>query len=166
LTYSTTRRRFGTATVSVAATLGSLGSVMAQTRPALAYNCVNVVLRDPYWGQFRRIIESGSNAAGVASSLARAGFVVNGEPSVGAVMSWPPGQYGASSVGHVGVVAGVNGNGTVLVRHENWPYGSPEHLQNFAIRPGMQFVHVPSAAPAAPAAAPASTVEPVADEEA
>ncbi len=60
-------------------------------------------------------------------------------------MSWPAGMYGASSAGHVGVVAGVNANGTVLVRHENWPYGTGEHLQTFTVRPGMQFVHVPGA---------------------
>ena len=156
MTYSFTRRRLGTAAVSAAATAGSLGSVLAQTRPAFAYNCVNVVLRDPYWGQFRRIIESGSNASGVAPALGRAGFRVDDTPSLGAVMSWPAGMYGASSVGHVGIVAGINANGTVLVRHENWPYGSPEHLQTFAIRPGMQFVHVPAPAPAA---APAAAVE-------
>jgi surface antigen len=60
-------------------------------------------------------------------------------------MSWPPGYYGASGVGHVGVVAAVNDNGTVLVRHENWPYGSGEHLQVFPLRPGYQFVHCPGA---------------------
>jgi hypothetical protein len=138
----------------VAATL--FGPAVAATSlsrpgPAFAYNCVNVVLRDPYWGQFRRVIESGSNAAGVAPSLARHGFLVNGTPSVGAVISWPPGYYGASGVGHVGVVAAVNDNGTVLVRHENWPYGTGEKLQVFPQRPAFQYVHRPDALAAQPA---------------
>ncbi|HEV2122809.1 MAG TPA: LysM peptidoglycan-binding domain-containing protein [Chloroflexota bacterium] len=116
-------------------------------QPAEAYtpNCVNVVLRDAFWGQFRRAIESGANAAGVPDALARAGFAVTSAPSVGAVISWPAGAYGASSVGHVGIVTSVYENGSVLVRHENWPYGSGEHLQVFAVRPGFRFVHRPEA---------------------
>ncbi len=122
------------------------GSVFVRPQPAYAYNynCVNTVLRDPFWSQYRRAIESGSNAAGIPSALSRAGFAVDGSPSVGAVMSWPAGQYGASGVGHVGVVTGVNANGSVNVLHENWPYGNPPHVQTFAVRPGMQFVHRPA----------------------
>ena len=135
---SFTRRRAG------AATFGTGAALLTGVRPAFAYNCVNVVLRDPYWSQFRRIIESGSNAAGVPGALGRYGFQVDGTASVGAVISWPAGQYGASSVGHVGVVSQVFENGTVQILHENWPYGSPPHLQTFSIRPGMVFVHVPA----------------------
>lgn len=145
MVYSFSRRRFGKATLSAAASAGSLGTYLAHARPAHAYNCVSVVLRDPFWGQYRRAIESGSNASGVPAALARAGFAVDGTPSVGAVMSWPAGMYGASWVGHVGVVAAVNEDGSVIVRHENWPYGSPEHLQRFIVRPGMEFVHLPVA---------------------
>jgi hypothetical protein len=136
-----TRRR-GTATL--AALFASGGAILSTPHPAFAYNCVNVVLRDPFWGQYRRVIESGNNAAGVVPSLARQGFTVNGTPSVGAVISWPAGMYGASGVGHVGVVASIPGNGTVVVRHENWPYGTGEHLQSFPLRPGYQYVHQPS----------------------
>jgi surface antigen len=132
------RRRVG------AVTLGASAAVLTKVQPAYAYNCVNVVLRDPYWGQFRHIIESGWNAAGMPGALARSGFQVDGAPSIGAVMSWPAGQYGASGVGHVGVVTNVHDNGTVQILHENWPYGSAAHLQTFAIRPGMLFVHVPA----------------------
>src|SRR5688500_8371100 len=140
------RRRLG------AVTLGACAAVLTGIKPALAYNCVNVVLRDPYWGQFRHIIEQGWNAAGVAPALGRSGFQVDAAPSVGAVMSWPAGQYGASGVGHVGVVTALNENGTVQVLHENWPYGSAAHLQTFTVRPGMLFVHVPpKPAPAAEA---------------
>lgn len=124
--------------------MGAGSAVVAGVRPAYAYNCVNVVLRDAYWGQFRHIIETGWNAAGVPGALARNGFQVDGSPSVGAVISWPAGQYGASSVGHVGVVTQVNGNGSVQILHENWPYGSAAHLQTFAVRPGMLFVHIPT----------------------
>src|SRR5687767_878469 len=126
--------------------------------PGYAANCVNAVLRDAFWGQFRRAIESGGDAADVPRALARAGFAVTDSPSVGAVISWPRGAYGASSSGHVGIVVAVavRGEGTVLVRHENWPYGSSEHEQVFTVRPGFQFVHRPDAlASAPPDAAPA-----------
>jgi surface antigen len=99
------------------------------------------VLRDPYWAQYRRIVESGWNAAGVGTAFARHGFPVDGMPAPGTIMVWPAGAYGASGVGHVGVVVSVNGNGTVVVRHENWPYGSAEHPQTFAVQPGHRFVH-------------------------
>ncbi|HXI19106.1 MAG TPA: CHAP domain-containing protein [Chloroflexota bacterium] len=162
--HSFTRRRMGATIPAVVAT----GSIFARPRPAYAaYNCVNTVLRDPFWSQYRRAIESGSNAAGVPNALGRAGFVVDGTPSAGAVMSWPAGQYGASGVGHVGVVTGVNVNGSVNVLHENWPYGSPPHVQTFAVRPGMQFVHRPApvvagvtdAIPVAPAVTEVSPVD-------
>ena len=149
LSHPTTRRSAGSFVAAALFGSAAAASSLAVPTPAFAYNCVNVVLRDPFWGQYRRVIESGSNASGVASSLARQGFVVNGTPSVGAVMSWPPGMYGASGVGHVGVVASINDNGTVLVRHENFPYGTAEHLQLFPLRPGYQFVHRPGALAAA-----------------
>ena len=120
--------------------------MLATARPAYAYNCVDVVLRDQYWRQFRRIIESGWEAAGIAPAFARNGFQVDGTPETGAIMSWPRSMYGASDSGHVGVVHALNGDGTVVVRHENWPYGSPEHLQAFVVRPGIVFVHVPGIA--------------------
>ncbi|MGI8424510.1 MAG: CHAP domain-containing protein [Chloroflexota bacterium] len=134
------RRRAGAVTLGAAAAgITTLTSVQA----AYAYNCVNVVLRDLYWSKFRHIVESGWNAAGIPHAFSRNGFRVDGVPSLGAVISWPAGQYGASSVGHVGVVTNVNDNGTVQILHENWPYGSAAHLQTFSVRPGMLFVHVP-----------------------
>jgi surface antigen len=134
----------------------------AQTAYAAA-NCVNVVRRDAYWGQYRSIVESGWNAAGIGTAFARNGFAVNNTPSVGAIMVWPAGYSGASGSGHVGVVAAVNGNGTVLVRHENWPFGAAEHVQVFAIGRGHQFVHRIAATQAF---APAAEEAPVAAEEA
>jgi surface antigen len=81
---------------------------------------------------------------------------VDGTPSVGAVISWPPGQYGASGVGHVGVVTQVYGDGTVQILHENWPYGAAAHLKSVIVRPGMLFVHVPPV-PEAPDDAPSTS---------
>jgi surface antigen len=126
-------------------------------RPAYAYNCMNAVLRDPYWGVHRRIVEAGGNAASLSSAFARHGFVVDHAPSVGAIMVWPGGYFGAAGSGHVGIVAAVRDDGTVLVRHENWPYGTAEHLDVFVVRPGHQFVHrhdTPAASAAIPIAAP------------
>lgn len=41
-------------------------------------------------------------------------------PTIGAIMIWRPGQGGASSAGHVGVVRGINPDGTVEIAHCNW----------------------------------------------
>jgi surface antigen len=143
------RRQTAVAALSLAAPLVALSS-----RPAYAYNCVNAVLRDPYWSQFAGLIQSGGNAAGVAGSLARHGFAVDEIPSLGAIMSWPPGRYGAHWTGHVGLVDATYENGTVLVRHENWN-GAPERAHVMAVLPGHHFVHrqrAEEAIPAAPAA--------------
>jgi surface antigen len=127
-------------------------------QPAYAYNCMNAVLRDPYWSAHRRIIQGGGNAAGLSSAFARHGFVVDHAPSVGAIMVWPGGYFGAAGSGHVGIVAAVRDDGTVLVRHENWPYGTAEHLDVFVVRPGHRFVHRHDAL-AAPAAIPIAVPE-------
>ncbi len=127
--------------IAIASSLAGLSLAGLAPRPVYAYNCVNVVLRDPYWGQFRAIVERGQNAAGIGSAFARAGFAVDHVPAPGDIMVWPAGYYGASSTGHAGIVVAIEGNGTVLVRHENWPYGTPEHLQAFTVRPAHQFVH-------------------------
>ena len=142
------------ATAALVVALLLLAGSLPAALPAYAYNCLNVVLRDGYWGQYRRIVENGWNASGVGVAFARNGFAVNGTPTVGSIMVWPPGYYGASGTGHVAVVAAVYGNGTVLVRHENWPFGSAEHAQVFTVRPGHQFVH-----PALVAAAPVRQTE-------
>jgi hypothetical protein len=123
------------------AALASAGATaVALPRPAFAYNCVNAVLRDPYWGQFPNVIQSGGMAAGVADAFARRGFLVDDTPDVGSIISWPPGAYGASRAGHVGLVDDVLDAVTMLVRHENWN-GNPERTYQTALRPGMRFVH-------------------------
>ncbi len=130
----------------------TLGAARWDIRPAYAYNCVNVVLRDAYWGRFRGIVQSGWQAAGVGTAFARSGFTVDETPSVGAIMVWPPGMYGAGGTGHVAVVTASNEDGMVLVRHENWPYGSAERSQVIAIRAGHRFVHRRTAGEGEPAA--------------
>ena len=153
---STPRHRWRAGAVLLCLALGGLApaGAGAAANEAYAPNCVNVVLRDPFWGQFRRAIESGGDAAGVPGALARAGFAVTGSPSVGAVVSWPAGAYGASTSGHVGIVEAVRADGSVLVRHENWPYGAREHVQAFTVRAGFQFVHRPDVVAAGPPAPP------------
>jgi surface antigen len=130
------------------AVLGAMALAGASTgvdaQPAPAYDCVNTVLRDTYWGGYRYIVENGESdgkVANLAGVFARHGFLVNDAPSVGAMMVWPASLLGASAFGHVGIVAAVGENGTVLVRHENWPYGTAEHLDTFGVQPGHQFVH-------------------------
>jgi surface antigen len=154
------RRQTAVAALSLAAPLVALSS-----RPAYAYNCVNAVLRDPYWSQFAGLIQSGGNAAGVAGSLARHGFAVDETPSLGAIMSWPPGWYGAHWTGHVGLVDATYENGTVLVRHENWN-GAPERAHVMAVRPGHRFVHRQRAEEATSAAPPRSATAPVTSDQA
>ncbi|MGH2350470.1 MAG: CHAP domain-containing protein [Chloroflexota bacterium] len=148
------RRALTAALVSF--TLLSGGAYAPQ--PAYAANCVKVVLRDPYWGRYQQIVRSGWTAAGVGAAFARHGFAVDDTPSVGAIMVWPSSYAGASYAGHVGIVDAVHDNGTVLVRHENWPYGWQEHVQVFTVRPGHRFVHQHVAA--VPAAEPATEATP------
>jgi hypothetical protein len=146
--------------IAAALALSLIGplTLAPQAAYAAGFNCVNVVLRDPYWGQYRRIVTSGGIAAGIGNAFARSGFAVDGAPDVGAIMVWPSGYGGAAGAGHVGIVAAVNGNGTVVVRHENWPYGTAEHLQTFAVLPGHRFVH--HSVPIAPVAAVAAAAQP------
>lgn len=46
-------------------------------------------------------------------------------PQVGDIMIWRPGQQGAGSAGHVGVVRGIK-NGKVQIAHCNWGGGQTE----------------------------------------
>ncbi|HEV2124686.1 MAG TPA: CHAP domain-containing protein [Chloroflexota bacterium] len=146
IVYRLRRRIFtvSTAALALSRALGSHNTPVFADEPA-EYNCVNVVLRDPFWGQYRRIVQRGWSAAGIAPAFETQGWVVNNTPSVGAIMVWPADYAGASSSGHTGVVAEVYGNGRVLVRHENWPYGSPEHAQVFPNLPEYRYVHRPDA---------------------
>jgi hypothetical protein len=152
--------------IAAALALSLIGPLTLAPRAAYAAGayCVNVLLRDPYGGQYRRIVPSGGAAANIGNAFARSGFAVDGAPDVGAIMVWPSGYGGAAGAGHVGIVAAVNGNGTVVVRHENWPYGTAEHLQIFAVLPGHRFVHrsvpVVPVVQTAPAAQPTLAVAP------
>lgn len=44
-------------------------------------------------------------------------------PRVGAIMIWYPGEQGAGPAGHVGVVKGINPDGSVNIAHCNWGGG-------------------------------------------
>lgn len=44
-------------------------------------------------------------------------------PTVGSVMIFAPGEQGAGSVGHVGLVSGIRPDGMIVLRHCNWSGG-------------------------------------------
>lgn len=52
-----------------------------------------------------------------ANNLARLGYTVNRTPSVGAIFQTTAGVYG-----HVGIVVGINGDGSIVVREMNYAY--------------------------------------------
>lgn len=62
---------------------------------------------DPTWG----------NARNWANAAMRAGFVVNRTPEVNAVFQTPSGVYG-----HVGIVVGINDDGSIVVQEANYNY--------------------------------------------
>lgn len=83
----------------VSVSTGGLGSVIGGT------NCVACVKAMTGRGQ------NGNAGSWRATSST---------PAVGKIMIFRPGQQGASSAGHVGLVVGVHGN-KVSLRHCNWP---------------------------------------------
>ena len=48
-------------------------------------------------------------------------YSTSSSPYLGAIMIFRPGQQGASGQGHVGVVVGIYGDGSVELAHANWP---------------------------------------------
>ncbi len=74
------------------------------------------------------------SSGGNANQWANYGTVV-GDPQPGDVAYMPmPG------VGHVGVVEGINGDGTVHVSQMNWPYGGYYSELDLYVTPGVQFI--------------------------
>ncbi|MBR3368256.1 LysM peptidoglycan-binding domain-containing protein [Candidatus Saccharibacteria bacterium] len=65
----------------------------------------------------RAIPSSWGNARTWASYASSAGYVVNHTPEVGAVFQTTSGYYG-----HVGVVVGINADGSIVVREANYLY--------------------------------------------
>lgn len=78
------------------------------------------------------------NASGWASSAAAAGRVVNGQPAVGSVVVFAPGEMGAGSLGHVAVVDAVNGN-SVSISEGNYA-GMAYHTRTISAS-GLTFIH-------------------------
>lgn len=78
------------------------------------------------------------NASGWASSAAAAGRVVNGQPAVGSVVVFAPGQSGAGALGHVAVVDAVNGD-SVSISEGNYA-GMAYHTRTISAS-GLTFIH-------------------------
>jgi surface antigen len=143
------RRRFlgaiTTAAVSVVATTISLASSVRAAHAAT--NCMNVLVRDAYWGAQFDVYRWVTYARNLHEAFADAGFTIDGEPSTRALMVWGRNYGGAAWTGHVAIVEAVIDEGTVLVRHENWPRGSREHVDTIDVLPGHRFIHPQSPAP-------------------
>lgn len=65
----------------------------------------------------RPVSASWGNARNWAAAARAAGFVVNNTPEVNAVFQTPAGVYG-----HVGVVVGINADGSIVVQEANYNY--------------------------------------------
>jgi len=77
------------------------------------------------------------SAGGNANQWINYGTVVS-DPQVGDAvympLAWP---------GHIGVVEGVNGDGTVHVSQMNWPYGGYYSEMDLYVTQGVQFIRFP-----------------------
>lgn len=82
------------------------------------------------------------NASNWAASASQAGFNVNNTPEVGAIFQSAPGQNGAGTYGHVGVVESVNPNGTLTVSEMNWNGGVNVKSYRTIYNPGSyNYIH-------------------------
>ena len=127
-----------------------LGLVLPATSEAASTNCINVLGRDTYWSRFQEVYAPVARAGWLADAFEASDFTVDDVPTIGSLMIWAPRYGGATWAGHVGVVEVVASDGTVTVKHENWPRGSGEHLDEFAVLPGHRFVHPRQPAPGSP----------------
>lgn len=104
-----------------AATPAASPVVSAAPRPASpppAPRPINGRGGNPYpWGQCTWYVydQTGRGQNGNAGTWSP----TSSTPAVGKIMIWRPGEQGARSAGHVGVVVAVSGN-NVTVRHMNW----------------------------------------------
>ncbi len=134
--------------IGITATL--LGLVLPATSEAASTNCINVLGRDAYWSRFQEVYAPVARAGWLDDAFEASDFTVDGVPTIGSLMIWAPRYGGATWAGHVGVVEVVARDGTVTVKHENWPRGSGEHLDEFTVLPGHRFVHPRQPAPGSP----------------
>lgn len=140
-----TRRRFlGT----VASVVAGGAAVASSVRTAdAAPNCMNVLVNDRYWGSTFEVYQAVAYAGNLEPAFAEADFVIDDVPTIGSLMVWGRRFGGAAWTGHVGIVEVVNGDGTVVVKHENWPRGTREHLETFEVLRGHRFIHPRPPAP-------------------
>ena len=138
-----TRRRFLGAVGSAVASLVAGGmAVASSTRMAdAAPNCMNVLVNDHYWARTFDVFRSVAYAGNLEDAYSTAEFIVDEVPAIGSLMVWGRRFAGAGWTGHVGIVEVVGDDGTVVVKHENWPRGTGEHLETFTVLPGHRFVH-------------------------
>lgn len=134
--------------LGITATL--LGLVLPATSEAASTNCINVLRRDAYWSRFQEVYAPVARAGWLDDAFEASDFTVDDVPTIGSLMIWAPRFGGATWAGHVGVVEVVASDGKVTVKHENWPRGSGEHLDEFAVLPGHRFVHPRQPAPGSP----------------
>lgn len=106
-----------------------------------APNCMNVLVRDAYWGAQFDVYRWVSYAGNLEAAFEDARFRIDGVPSAGALMIWGRNFGGAAWTGHVAIVEAVGGDDTVLVRHENWPRGAGARADTFDVLPGHVFIH-------------------------
>jgi surface antigen len=137
------RRKFLCAVSSVVASLVAGGvAVASSSRMAeAAPNCMNVLVNDRYWASTYDVYRTVAYAGNLEPAFAEAAFAIDEVPAIGSLMVWGRRYGGASWTGHVGIVTVVHDDGTVVVKHENWPRGSGEHLTEFEVLPGHRFIH-------------------------
>lgn len=127
-----------------------LGLVVPARSATASANCINVLGRDAYWSKYQDVYASVARAGWLDNAFEASEFTVDEVPAIGSLMIWAPRFGGATWAGHVGVVEVVASDGTVIVKHENWPRGSGEHLDEFHVLPGHRFVHPRQPAPGSP----------------
>jgi surface antigen len=130
---------FGSAVASVVG--GGVALVSATHTADAAPNCMNVLVNDRYWASTFDVYLAVAHAGNLEPALAEADFVIDDVPTIGSLMVWGRRFGGASWTGHVGIVEVVNSDGTVVVKHENWPRGTREHLEVFEVQRGHRFIH-------------------------
>lgn len=89
----------------------------------------------------------GGNADAWAAGAGASGWVVSGSPHIYSIIVLQPYVQGASGYGHVAVVVGFNGDGSVRTSNWNWYAGGGGWARtsywNFFPGPGVSFVWYP-----------------------
>lgn len=144
------RQTLRAVSLAMGITASLLGLVLPAQSTAASTNCINVLGRDAYWSKFQDVYAPVARAGWLDDAFEASDFTVDDVPTIGSLMIWAPRFGGATWAGHVGVVEVVATDGTVTVKYENWPRGSGEHLDEFAVLPGHRFVHPRKPAPGSP----------------